>query len=150
VRASGDRAIGAAGVLLGLAAAAEGWRLPAATETGEPGTRLFPIVLGSLIALLSALVVLRPAGPSASSPAADPSGTSRLWSTVAVLVAYAVAFERLGFPLATPLALGALLAGYGERRWAVLAGVSLGITAATYLVFARWLGAPLPLGILGP
>jgi cellobiose-specific phosphotransferase system component IIC len=64
-------------------------------------------------------------------------------------VAYVVAFERLGFPLATPLVLGILLASYGERRWAVLTGVSLGITAATYLVFARWLGAPLPLGILG-
>jgi putative tricarboxylic transport membrane protein len=149
VRVFGDRVIGAAGVLLGLAAAAEGWRLPAATETGEPGTRLFPMVLGGLIALLSALVVLRPAGPSESS-AADRSGTSRLWTTVAVLVGYALAFERVGFPLATPLALGALLAGYGERRWTVLAGVSLGITGATYLVFARWLGAPLPLGILGP
>ena len=37
----------------------------------------------------------------------------------------------------------------GERRWMVLVAVSVGITAATYLVFARWLGAPLPLGILG-
>lgn len=147
MRVLGDRVIGVAGVLVGLSAAVEGWRLPAAIATGEPGTRLFPIVLGGIIALLSALVVLRPAPDSA--PAADRAGQSRLWSTVAILVGYAVAFERLGFPLATPVALGALLASYGERRWTVLASVSLGVTAATYLVFARWLGAPLPLGILG-
>jgi putative tricarboxylic transport membrane protein len=148
VRVLGDRLIGVAGVLVGLSAALEGWRLPAATETGEPGTRLFPLLLGGIIALLSALIVVRPAPDPA--PASDRRGQSRLWGTVAILVGYAVAFERLGFPLATPLALGAMLASYGERRWIVLASLSLGVTAATYLVFARWLGAPLPLGILGP
>lgn len=147
MRVLGDRLIGVAGLLVGLSAAAEGWRLPAATETGESGTRLFPLLLGGIIALLSALVAMWPAPDPASAP--DPAGQSRLWGTVAVLVGYAVAFERLGFPVATPLALGAMLASYGERRWAVLVAVSLGVTAATYLVFARWLGAPLPLGILG-
>jgi putative tricarboxylic transport membrane protein len=148
VRALGDRAVGAAGLLVGLAAMAEGWRIPAATETGEPGTRLFPLVLGAIIALLSAIALLRPERTDA--PAGDRAGARRLWGTAAVLVAYALAFERLGFLVATPIAVGALLAGYGERRWAVIVGVSVGMTLATYVVFARWLGAPLPPGIIGP
>jgi putative tricarboxylic transport membrane protein len=148
VRALGDRAVGAAGLLLGLAAMAEGWRIPAATETGEPGTRLFPLLLGFIIAALSAAVAVWPQPGGAA--AAEPSGARRLWVTAAVLVAYALAFERLGFLVASPIAIGGLLVAYGERRWAVVTGVSLGATLATYVVFARWLGAPLPMGILGP
>ena len=146
--ALGDRAVGIGGLLIGLAAMAEGWRIPAATATGEPGTRLFPLLIGAIICSLSLAVVLRPERASAGG-AGEAAGRARLWGTVAILAGYTIAFERLGFLLATPIVLGALLAGYGERRWSVIAGVSVGATAATYVVFAIWLGAPLPLGVLG-
>lgn len=146
--ALGDRAVGAGGLLIGLAAMAEGWRIPAATATGEPGTRLFPLLLGAIISAFSLAVILRPERAAASGDG-QPGGRARLWGTVAVLAGYTIAFERLGFLVATPIVVATLLAGYGERRWTVIAGVSLGATAATYVVFARWLGASLPLGILG-
>jgi putative tricarboxylic transport membrane protein len=140
--------VGAAGLLVGLAAMAEGWRIPAATETGEPGTRLFPLLLGAIIAGLSAIIVLRPERTEAK--VGERAGARRVWGTAVMLVAYAIVFERLGFLVATPIAVGGLLAGYGERRWTVVVAVSVGATLATYVVFARWLGAPLPLGVLGP
>jgi hypothetical protein len=74
---------------------------------------------------------------------------ARVAWTLGTLGAYVLALERLGFLLATVPFLTVLLLVYGERRWPVVLAVALGATAATYALFAMWLGVPLPPGILG-
>lgn len=167
--AAGDRGIGIAAGLLGLAIIGETLRLPEETLTGGPGTRFLPLLLGAIIAGLGALLAAgRPGGarlpahgvpgtpgPGAreEEPAAPGAGRReprrRIWLTLAAVGAYAVAFERLGFLPASPLFLSGLLLAYGERRWPVVAGVAGAATALAYAVFALWLRVPLPAGVLG-
>jgi hypothetical protein len=55
---------------------------------------------------------------------------------------------ELGFPLASALALGAMGRLLGERRWPVVVGGAVAVTAILHLAFAYGLGVRLPLGVL--
>ena len=68
-----------------------------------------------------------------------------LWGT---LLAYFVFMPELGFPLGSALALAAMAWLLGERRWSVIAGGALVVTAVLHLAFAYGLGVRLPLGVL--
>jgi hypothetical protein len=137
--------------VLGAAVVAAALGLPEGTETGGPGTRFLPVVLGGLLVVLGARVGFgrAPAGGEvAAGPA--PGGWARVVWTLAVLGAYVLAFERLGFLLATAAVVAVLLVAYGERRPPVVLAVALAATGATYALFALWLKVPLPRGVLGP
>lgn len=142
---AGERGLGTAAALVGLAAIGLAWGLPDDTLTGGPGTRLLPLILGSLMTVFGGAVALRPAQLA---PAAGARGAA-VPITVMALLGYALALERLGFIPTTAALLALLLVAYGERRWPVVAAVALGLTVATYLVFATWLKVPLPQGLLG-
>jgi hypothetical protein len=136
---------------LGVAVVGGALGLPEGTETGGPGARFLPAVLGGLLVLLGGAVAVRVAGRAGDgSPGSRPGGWARAGGILGALVAYTVAFERLGFPAATVLVLAALLVTHGERRAWVVVAVALAATAATYGVFAVWLKVPLPRGLLGP
>jgi putative tricarboxylic transport membrane protein len=142
--------MGIAATLVGLVAIALARQLPEGTATGGPGTRLLPTLVALIVAALGAAVAFRPPAASAAPGDADRTGPLRLGGTLAATVAYALAFERLGFLVATATFLVVLLPIHGERRWPVVAAVAVGATAATYAVFALWLRVPLPAGVLGP
>lgn len=63
---------------------------------------------------------------------------------VAILAAYVVALAMVGFIISTPVMLVALLLAYGIRNWKVIASLSVGTTAVSYLVFYYLLAIQLP------
>lgn len=64
----------------------------------------------------------------------------------ALLVAYAVSLEALGFPIATVLLLVVLFRSAERQSWSVSVFGSVAATAFAYVVFSKWLGAQLPTG----
>jgi len=151
MRLDGERVMGIAAVVVGLLAVSEASRLPVDTLTGGPGTRFLPVTLGLIVAVLGGAIAVRPS-PSGRPRAApsSPGARARFAATAVGLVLYAVAFERLGFLIASAAFMVLLLLLYGERRWMLILAVAVGAAGATYAVFARWLGVPLPPGLLGP
>jgi putative tricarboxylic transport membrane protein len=149
MRLHGERVMGIAAVVLGLLAVADSFRLTEDTLTGGPGTRFLPVTLGLIVAGLGGAIALRPSpGPPREAPASA-GGRRRIGATLAGLVLYAVTFERLGFLIASAAFVAFVLILYGERRWLVVLAIAVGAAGATYYVFARWLGVPLPPGLLG-
>jgi hypothetical protein len=153
VRWDGSRLVGAAAAALGLATVALAAGLREGTATGGPGTRFLPALLGGLMVLLGGAVALgrHPAPPDRAGPdGVTGAGLARALATLGATGAYVLVLERLGFLLATAALLALLVAVYGERRWAVILGVAVAATGATYALFAGWLKVLLPPGLLGP
>jgi hypothetical protein len=142
-----DRVSG--GVLLLFAAAAgwEAWKLPFGT-INAPDSGFFPLSLAVTLALLSALIVLATWLPEARATT-PPSwqGGGRVALAVAALVAYVAALNGLGYPLATVLVMLFYLRGLERLRWSVSLAFAIVSVVASYVLF-RWLGVPLPAGIL--
>ncbi|MHB0869579.1 MAG: tripartite tricarboxylate transporter TctB family protein [Chloroflexota bacterium] len=110
------------------------------------GPAFFPRLLAALIALLGLVIIIRALRASRSSagpllPNAMPV------ALLGVMGAYGVLLVPVGFAIATPLFLlaGATLLGVRLRKGVIF---SLGLTAATYLVFKVMLAVPLPVGEL--
>jgi putative tricarboxylic transport membrane protein len=116
----------------------------------RPGPGLFPFVIGVGMALLS-LSVTATAFRVVKAPAsaAETSRALPVIAVVAALVFYAVALERIGFALCTPLFLVTLLGVLGRSSWLVATTVSAGITVGSYLIFAKLLQINLPIGPFG-
>jgi hypothetical protein len=70
-------------------------------------------------------------------------------AVVAALIFYTVALERIGFVLCTMLFLVTLLVILGRSSWLVAITVSAGMTAGSYLIFAKLLKISLPIGPFG-
>ena len=150
MRLDGERLMGVAAIVVGLFALAETSRLAEDTLTGGPGPRFLPAALGLIVAVLGGAIALRSSPDRPRPPAAGPGSRLRIAATLTGLVLYALAFERLGFLIASAAFMALLLLLYGERRWLVIVAVAVGAAGATYAVFARSLGVPLPPGLLGP
>ena len=145
----GGRAVGLGLTLLGLVAIALASRFREGTATGGPGTRFLPVLVAVIVVVLGAALALRPSASEGATEPLEPGGARRAIWTLGAIVAYVLAFGRLGFVLATVPFLAVLLLVYGERRWPVVLAVALGATGVTYALFAVWLGVPLPPGPLG-
>lgn len=106
-----------------------------------PGPGIFPLAAG--VALLAVAVWQFAAGRS--QPPREPSSRRpALLLMSVVLVAYAAFLPVLGFALAS-FALVAIAARLmGLPGWWRPAALALGVTAVSLLLFARWLGVPLP------
>jgi hypothetical protein len=134
------------------------------TGTGV-GPRAFPLILGIVLMGLSAILVgaslgnrRREAQPApAVREATDAPGTeaarTALWLRLRVLVAvcvsiaiYGYVMQKLGFVVATFLTVVGLLLILNERRFLVVAGMGLGITLGSWLIFGEVLGAYMPRG----
>ncbi len=76
-----------------------------------------------------------------------PGGWPRVAVTLAVVAAYALLLEPLGYILATLLLLGSLLILLRQRAL-VTAAVSVVGAVGSYALFHTWLKVPLPMGIL--
>lgn len=149
-------------VLLGLAVAGLALRVEPGVETDPLGPRVFPLALGAAIALcglllgVSALVGDRWTASAAMfvESVADDSSEGELlspWRLVGAIAAtagYLVAFERLGYFLATAAYVAAiLLLQPGVRARAFLTAPVL-VTLALYAAFRFGLLIPIPDGIL--
>ena len=142
-----DRVSGAALFLFALAVGWEAHGLPFGT-LNAPDSGFFPFLLAVTLALLSALIVLATWLPEARATT-PPSwqGGGRVALAVAALVAYVAALNGLGYPLATVLVMLFYLRGLERLRWSVSLAFAIVSVVASYVLF-RWLGVPLPAGIL--
>ena len=112
------------------------------------GPNFFPRLLAlTLVACALALIGRSLRGRSDPAPLPPMRVPLLVW-TLGLTIAYALALQRLGYLIATPLYLAALVWLLGYRSPAGLAGTALGVTAALYLVFAQALKVLVPMGLL--
>jgi putative tricarboxylic transport membrane protein len=157
------RELALAGVLIGLAVliAALALRIPPGVQTDPLGPAAFPLALGGAIGLCGLLLgggalfswgwtapvaVLAESGPDGETPEAFSPG--RLVAAIAVTAAYLAAFEPLGYLLATPPYVAAILLVHGGARWPTLAAVPVLLAAGFYAAFRFGLLIPVPDGVL--
>lgn len=135
---------------------------------GVPGPTAFPLVLGFVFAMMGLWLVISPGKgvrrvppttaepkePTSGAAAGLPSLRARIvgrWQFLVIWVivlAYLFFMPDVGFPVTTVALLAAFFAVLGERRWWVVAGLSLAATAVIYFGFAQGLNVRLPLGIV--
>jgi putative tricarboxylic transport membrane protein len=159
-----DLAVAAVLVLFGVAVIGLALRLDAGVQTDPLGPRAFPLALGAataLCGLLLGVVTLLGDRWTASSAvfveAADDDASEgevgsswRLVAAVAATAAYLLLFERLGYLLATPgYVVAVLLLQPGVRARTFLTAPVL-VTLALYAAFRFGLLIPVPDGVLEP
>ena len=159
-----DLAVAAVLVLLGVTVIGLALRVELGVQTDALGPRAFPLALGAAIALcgllLGAAAMLGDRWTASTAvfvEAADDDASEgelhspwRLVGAVAATAAYLFAFERLGYLLATPLYVAAILLLHsGVRARAFLTAPVL-VTLALYAAFRFGLLIPVPDGILEP
>lgn len=139
-----DRLLGAVCV---VASAAMAWAAQdyAAAISYEPvGPRAFPLLLASGLGLSGLWLVLRPSAGAEAFKGVPWKATALCAGAV---LAYALLFQILGFPLATALmAMPVGMAFGGTWKQALTGGAALGL--ALYLLFDKVLDVVLPAGPL--
>jgi putative tricarboxylic transport membrane protein len=119
-----------------------------------PQTAFFPSTLAVLLLLfsLAALLLALRQTESEAGPAPqkiDAEGWSRIGVTLAALVGFALALERIGYLASTFIVMILLLRAIEAQKWHVVLLVALLTSLLSYFLFARLLGVPLPAGALG-
>lgn len=138
---------------IGLIICVLGWRADLGSFI-EPGAGFVALFSGLFIAILGMIITLSEVYSKASRSAAfDLSlafkGISwfRLIYTMALLLAYAVFLERVGYMLTTFLVMCALFFDWETKRWLPSFLASLVTTGVSYLVFETLLNCQFPRGI---
>jgi Tripartite tricarboxylate transporter TctB family len=137
-----DRWSAAGLAVLALAYLFAGRRYPLDT-LATPGPGVVPLIAGvALFATAAALfIATAPARPDVS---VAPSMRWTALALCAALVLYTALLPRLGF-VASSFALVVVAARLmGAPGWWRPAALALGVAGVAHLLFARWLGVPLP------
>lgn len=112
------------------------------------GPAFFPRMLALTLAALALTLIVR-AVTGRSDPSRPPEIRVGVFAAVVgLLVVYAFVLPAVGFLLATPVLLGAVIWLLGLRRWGAVLGTAVGATAVLYFAFARALHVLLPMGPL--
>ena len=142
-----DIGVAALTLIFGAAAAYESAKLPFGT-VHNPGQGFFPWWT-SVVIILLAMILLIQALKSRSSAAREKSGRiARVVALLVVLAAYSFLLDPLGYPLCTFLLVLFMLRATDPQRWTVTLGMAALTAVGSYVVFAIWLGVPLPRGPL--
>ncbi|HXG50549.1 MAG TPA: tripartite tricarboxylate transporter TctB family protein [candidate division Zixibacteria bacterium] len=104
------------------------------------------IILGGLAI---ALVLATLAGKNAPAPVAPGVRWRKIFGILAVLVAYGLVLERVGFIPATFGLFVFLLRLSDETRWGMIVATSGATSLGTFALFDLWLKIRLPRGFLG-
>lgn len=143
-----DRIFGLVLVVVALAYIASALQIQASFLSDPVGSKTFPILTGSIVAICGVVMILRP-DPDPDWP--DVRTFLHLGFAALVLVAYAYALKPLGFLLPTALAAGLLAYQITPRAGlSALAGVAL--SGGLFLVFRYGLGLglqPFPRDLFG-
>ena len=156
-------------LLLGAITAVLSLQLPLGTFR-LPGSGLFPLALGLLLALLSAIQVARlllarraaaavaagavptaqpnPPQPAAPKSEAPQGATRRVALFIAVVAASIALLQPIGYVISSLLLMLGLL-WVLEVRWRVALPVAALSAAGAHVLFVLWLKIPMPPGPLG-
>ena len=155
-----DAAVAAGFLVFGAFVVLSAIAIPLGLVRDPIGPRSFFIGCAAVIVAASLLTILRhlrswrsaEALPATPEGVADeegyPASAKRTFLLFALGVAYAAAFQPLGYLLATPLFLFLGLWLLQQRNWAQMAALSLGFTIVFYVVFAQVLNVRMPVGPL--
>ncbi len=145
-----DRTSSLVWLFLAIYICVESVRLPLGSWR-DPGPGFFPLGTGILLGILC-LVCYFQAPQKKSEEAREPWYPKERWKSLimilAVLFAYAVFLEILGFLLLTFLLLVFLFRAIEPQKWVVAIGGSALASLICYAVFELWLKTQLPKGIL--
>jgi putative tricarboxylic transport membrane protein len=132
--------------------------IPPAFEDGSIGPRAFPLVLGVLLIGMSGLMLYFTASrrrkmPTTTAPTGPTFGTYReiKWGHALLLVAeicaYGFLLEKIGFLLATPpIVLAVMVINLRILSPRKLVGMALGLTVGCWLIFQKLMGIYLATG----
>ncbi|MGH2626934.1 MAG: tripartite tricarboxylate transporter TctB family protein [Anaerolineales bacterium] len=112
------------------------------------GPTFFPRLLAGALALLALTLIARAAADRSERPPLPPARIGVLIGVTGLTAAYALLLPLVGFLLATPVLIGAVIALMGLREWRPLLVTAIAVTVVLYLVFARFLHVLLPPGLL--
>jgi putative tricarboxylic transport membrane protein len=131
------------------------WTIPGGAGEGQIGPRGFPLATGILLALLSLALI----GSSYVTSAADEAGEAKalppargteIWALVATfgfLAVYVVLLDLFGFLIATIASTAAFLViALDKRSPRLIAGISLILAFAIWLILGKAMGVYLPRG----
>jgi len=136
------------------------WSIPEGVYRDAIGPRAFPLGVGGLMLAGGALVAARRAtrmfaglGWQAPAEGAEdepghPASLARAMAILGITIAYAAAFNPLGYLIATPPFIAATLWVMKERSVPQVAALSILWTVMTYVIFAQLLAVRLPVGPL--
>lgn len=142
-----DAVAAAAILLLAAAVVREAGRLPFGSAR-SPGEGFVPWWLGVILGVLALILLLRSLLERRAAGAPQPRRTGRPLAVLLALAAYAVAVDPLGYPLCTFLLVVVTLAPRSPREALPALALALATAGGSYVLFAVWLGVPLPAGPL--
>jgi putative tricarboxylic transport membrane protein len=116
-----------------------------------PGPAFLPFWLGVVMTVLATLLLVGALRTRETGADWLPSGEGlrRLLLVVGVTVAFVALLNVIGMVMGTVLFLIVLMRFLDRCAWPLTLMVALATAAFIYLVFARWLRVPLPVGLLG-
>lgn len=142
-------AAGFAVLLLGIGTIVAAWlTLPYGGEFG-PGPGFLPLWLGILLTLSALPVIwgdLRRRDRSA--PLFRPE-TAKCLQVLLLIVAVFLLLPVFGFSVGLALITGGGMRLMGKHGWVSCLGTVAGTAVCIHLLFGRWLGIPLPAGLIG-
>lgn len=142
---------GVVGILIGAYAIYTASGFPANQSAVDPGAAYFPTLMGGFVVVLCLLLIVRSVmgkGVDISEAFSITPGIKRAGLGVVLFVVYCFLLKPVGFVLDSILlcVLGMLL--LQNRKVIQIAIVSIVTPVVIYVVFANFLGAKLPAGIL--
>jgi putative tricarboxylic transport membrane protein len=130
-------------ILLGVLSVVEALRM----RDDWQGAKLMPAVIGTTLVLLGAAHFRGALSEAVTWP--DPVARRRVALMFGALVLYVVALPWVGFLPSTAVFVLVLVRALGTYSWLRSVVVTAIIAVACHVVFAHWLGMPLPAGPLG-
>lgn len=135
---------------VGIVAVFEGWRINPGTLS-HPEAGFFVFYLGIILSFLS--VILFYIGVKARfvgtrNPIEIAGRWEKLLFGLALFVSYAFVLKSVGFIICSFVLLILLFHVVEGRSWRSTLFISIVCTVVSYLVFAKYLGVPLPKGII--
>ncbi|MFH5821263.1 tripartite tricarboxylate transporter TctB family protein [Georgenia sp. AZ-5] len=128
-------------VAVGAAGTALSWQLGLG-RLGDPGSGMWPFVLGVAMTLTGLALLLR--ARTTTDTERFTRGTVGVVLGAASLVAFGLLFELVGFEIPTALLLVVWLKVIGSETWRSTAVITLGAVAALHLGFVGALSVNLP------
>jgi putative tricarboxylic transport membrane protein len=145
---AGEALVGVALLLLAVAVAWTGWRMPRGDGPGIPGPGFMPWLLGLLLAMASAALLAQLWRRRGEERQPVSVGGFHIWLSLLALIGLALALEPLGYIISAAVFLCMLFRAFSSLGWAGSIAAAVAAALVSHAAFVRLLGVTLPPGIL--